>query len=86
MSLFQHGRFLNTLFSALDMFFFLEGSSYGITGIRIRAAGKISVTGNARKRSLLFTRGRTTASASDSKVSYGFYLIRTTTGCVGLSV
>jgi ribosomal protein S3 len=57
-----------------------------VVGVRIYVAGKISVTGNARKRSLLFTRGKTGAGSINTRVSRGFYLVRTNTGCLGLTV
>jgi ribosomal protein S3 len=70
----------------LDIFYLIFGNIYGIAGIRLRIAGKISVTGNARKRSLLFKKGRTSSGSLNTKVSSDFYLVRTNTGCLGLTL
>jgi ribosomal protein S3 len=86
MSLFGHGRFLSTLFFFLGIFYDLQCSTYGIVGIKVRVAGKISVAGNARKRSLQFNRGKTSSGSINTKVSSDFYLVRTSTGCLGLTV
>jgi hypothetical protein len=86
MSLFGHGRFLSMFFFTMGIFFLLEGHHYGIVGIRCRVAGKISVAGNARKRKLLFNRGRTSSASVNTKVSSSFYLVRTSTGCLGLTI
>lgn len=86
MSLFRHGKFLAIFFFIFSVFFTLEAHNYGVVGIRIRVAGKISVAGNARKRSLCFARGHTSSGGARARVSTEFYLVRTTTGCLGLTV
>ena len=86
MSLFRHGKFLATFFFIASVFFALEAQNYGLVGLRVRVAGKISVAGNARKRALQFTRGRTSAGCVRTRATVDFYLVRTTTGCLGLTV
>jgi hypothetical protein len=86
MSLFGHGRFLSTFFFFLGIFYDLRCTVYGLAGIKIRVAGKISVAGNARKRAMQFTRGKTSSGSINTKVSSDFYLVRTSTGCLGLTV
>ena len=70
----------------MGIFYDLRCNAYGLAGIKIRVAGKISVTGNARKRALQFNRGKTSSGSINTKVSSDFYLVRTSTGCLGLTV
>lgn len=86
MSLFAHGRFLTLLFFFAYAALRICGPAYGVVGLRIRVAGKISVVGNARKRAILFKKGQTSLSNANTRVSQSFYLIRTRTGCLGLTV
>lgn len=86
MSLFSHSRFFYLLFIFFNMSFVYFKSEYGLAGIKIRIAGKISVTGNARKRSMVFKKGTTSSNNFQTKVSYDFYLVRTKTGCLGVSI
>jgi ribosomal protein S3 len=86
MSLFSHGRFFYLLFIFFNIAFVYFKGEYGLAGIKIRVAGKISVTGNARKRSMIFKKGITSSNNIQTKVSYDFYLVRTKTGCLGVSI
>ncbi len=57
---------------------------YGIAGFFVRISGKISVTGNARKRRLIFKCGKSSFHNFAIRVSNDFYLVKTKTGCLGI--
>lgn len=55
-------------------------------GLKICLKGKISVAGNARKRTLLYRIGTTSYSKFDNKISYDFSCIGSFTGVMGFRV
>jgi hypothetical protein len=85
MPLFSHNRFLSFVCYFFKLAYFLYGTAFGVQGVHVRVAGKISVTGNSRKRTLIFRVGKTGANNLQIKASSDFYLVRTGTGCLGLT-
>jgi hypothetical protein len=86
MSLFKHRVFIVRLFKILKLLFIKTKDIYNILGLKVRITGKLSVTGNARTRSVYFQTGLTNKSNLETKVDYSFTSINTETGCLGLSV
>jgi ribosomal protein S3 len=86
MSSFAHSRFLNFFIFLWRAVLTDIGSHYGVVGCRIDVVGKISVAGNARSRTMLFKHGQTGLANSNIKVATDFYLVRTHTGCLGLTI
>lgn len=86
MSAFRHKRFLATTTFFIKTALAEVGAECGVVGSRLDVVGKISVTGNARSRSLIFKRGLTGLTDSTIKASSAFYLVRTATGCLGLTL
>jgi ribosomal protein S3 len=62
------------------------GDYFGVVGCRLDVVGKISVAGNARTRSIVFKQGKTSFANTRIKVATEFYLVRTHTGCLGLTI
>ena len=85
MPLFNHNKFLSFVCYFFKLAYFLYGTAFGVQGVHIRVAGKISVTGNSRKRTIIFRVGKTGANNLQIKASSDFYLVRTGTGCLGLT-
>jgi hypothetical protein len=86
MSLFKHRSFLRKIFFIFESMYVDIGYLYSIRGIKFRVSGKISVTGNARTRTVHFKKGLVSNSSMKTKVDYSFHIIRTNTGCLGFSV
>jgi len=58
----------------------------GIKGLKLKLKGKVSVSGNARKRAILYRIGRTSHSTVDLKVLHNFKTINTFTGVMGFQI
>jgi hypothetical protein len=85
MSLYSHRRFFRLL--GLLLRGVAHGRSlYLLRGFYMRLVGKISVVGNAMSR-VWWTRGGLAAGSNLAlQVFQGFTIVRTTTGCLGLSL
>jgi ribosomal protein S3 len=77
---------MTRLFKIFKLLFLKTKTFYNILGLKIRLTGKLSVTGNARTRSIYFQIGLTNKSNLKTQVDYSFASINTDTGCLGLSV
>lgn len=86
MSLFKHRNFLRRIFFILRVLFYEIGPWYAIEGVKIKLIGKISVTGNARTRTMHFKEGLVSNSNMNIRSDYNFTIINTNTGCLGLSI
>jgi hypothetical protein len=86
LSLFKHRNFLRRIFFILKVLFYEIGPWYLIEGIKIKLIGKISVTGNARTRTMHFKQGLVSNSNMNIRADYSFTIINTNTGCLGLSI
>lgn len=86
MSLFKHRRFLKRVFFILRVLFYEIGPIYHVEGIKIKLIGKISVTGNARTRTMHFKEGLVSNSNMKIRADYNYNIIKTNTGCLGLSI
>jgi hypothetical protein len=86
MSAFSHKKFLGFMLFLLRLVCAEVANDFGIVGCRIDVVGKISVSGNARSRSIIFKQGYTGFSNVATKTVSGFYLVRTHTGCLGLTL
>lgn len=85
MSLYAHRRFFRLLGLLLRGVASSEGT-YFLRGFYMRLVGKISVVGNAMSR-VWWTRGGLAAGSNLTlQVFQGFTIVRTTTGCLGLSL
>ena len=84
--IFKHRAFLTNFFTLLRLTFAIAGPKYKICGISVKVAGKIGVTGNARKRRLRLKLGKTSAASLNYCASRAFNLINTSTGCLGVTV
>lgn len=85
MSLYAHRRYFRLL-GLLLRGLALRGQAYGLRGFYMRLVGKISVVGNSMSR-VWWTRGGLAAGANlQLKVAQGFTIVRTTTGCLGLTL
>ena len=85
-SMFTHKNFLKKIFLVLRLIFPTANRLFKVQGLKLRISGKISVTGNSRTRTMLFKQGLTSYSNMNIKSDYSFNIIRTETGCLGLSV
>jgi hypothetical protein len=84
MSLYAHRRFFRLLGLLLRGAVRARGA-HSLRGFYLRVVGKISVVGNAMSR-VWWTRGGLAAGSNLTlQVFQGFSLVRTTTGCLGLS-
>lgn len=85
-NMFSHKNFLKKIFLVLRLIFPTAEKLFGVRGLKLRISGKISVTGNSRTRTMLFKQGLTSYSNMNIKSDYSFNIIRTDTGCLGLSI
>ena len=85
LSLYAHRRYFRLL-GLLLRGLALEGEVGGLRGFYMRLVGKISVVGNSMSR-VWWTRGGLAAGPNlQLKVMQGFTIVRTTTGCLGLTL
>jgi len=75
--------FLSVFFSKYFFFFF---KPYGVTGFRLSVAGKISLTGSAKKKSFLLRVGSFSSVKKSLKMSYSSDFIWTSQGSLGFKV
>ncbi len=85
MSLYAHRRFFRLLGLLLRGSIRAAGV-YTFRGFYMRLVGKISVVGNAMSRSWWTRGGHAAGSNLTLQVYQGFTIVRTTTGCLGLSL
>ena len=76
-------RFLRYLFLIYFNYTFDE---LKIKGLKIKLKGKISVVGNARKRTILYRIGKTSHSSLNLRISHTNQIINTFTGVMGFQV
>lgn len=86
MSLFQHQQYFRALGLALQGAVTQPEEGFYLQGMHLYVVGKISVTGNARSRSFFSFAGRTGPANLTLRTSRGFTLVRTRTGCLGLTL
>ena len=85
-NMFSHRNFMKKIFLVLKLVFPVANKLFKVQGLKLRLSGKISVTGNSRTRTMLFKQGLTSYSNISIKSDYSFNIIRTDTGCLGLSI
>lgn len=81
---FSHRKFFRMLGLFLSSLF--KGETPLLTGVTLYVVGKISVTGNAMSRSQFAKYGTGGYSNLKTQVYKGFTLVRTDTGCLGLTI
>lgn len=86
MNLFMHNKFFTFFFFFLKTALNATQAKYNIVGLKFRLAGKISGVGNARKRTMTLKHGKINLNNMQLQTSHAFYLVRTTSGCLGLSM
>jgi hypothetical protein len=82
----QHRRFLRTLLLGLRVAVEAPQQRCYLRGLRFYVAGKISVTGNARSRIYQLKLGSQATSNLQLREAHTFTIIRTHTGCLGLTL
>jgi len=85
MTLRQHRRFLRTLALTLRIAVVMPAERYSLRGLRLYVAGKISVTGNAMSRIYQLKAGSQGNSSLTLRHTQAFTIIRTRTGCLGVT-
>ena len=75
--------FLSVFFSKYFFFFF---KPYGVSGFRLSVAGKISLTGSAKKKSFLLRVGSFSSVKKSLKMSYTSNFVWTSQGALGFKV
>lgn len=86
MKLFAHQNFFRNLGSVLKEAVLAPNGGYSLKGFQLYVVGKISVTGNARSRSYYSQAGQFSSSNLKLRLNSKFLMIRTKTGCLGLSL
>jgi hypothetical protein len=86
MRLFGHRKFLRLLGSFLRSYVSLVPSPSSVLGFYLTTTGKISVTGNAMSRTMFVRFGKAGVNNLSYRASSSFALIRTKTGCLGLTL
>jgi ribosomal protein S3 len=86
MRLFAHRRFLRLLATFLRPYVSLHPEAGKILGFNLVVTGKISVTGNAMSRTMQVRHGKGGTNNLRYHAISAFALIRTKTGCLGLSL
>ena len=86
MTLFQHRRFFRTLALTLRVACSRPRYRYALRGFRLLVVGKISVTGNAMSRTYSAHAGMQSNSSLRLRMCQAFTLIRTRTGCLGVTI
>ena len=61
-------------------------SQLNVKGVKVRLKGKISVSGNSRKRTILYRAGSTSHSTTSLRVLHESNLINTFTGVMGFQI
>jgi hypothetical protein len=82
----KHRLFFHYIKYLFRYFFLPNFNELGIKGIKFKLKGKISVAGNARKRSIVTTIGYISNATYDNKILYSYDIIRTFTGVMGLQI
>lgn len=80
----RHRTSILAVFTLFKLAFRLQARNLGIVGISIKVSGKISVTGNSRKRRLRLKLGIAGVHNLTTRASTAFGLVRTNTGCLGI--
>jgi ribosomal protein S3 len=57
-----------------------------VKGLKFKLKGKVSVSGNARTRSVVCQIGHVSHSTYDNKILHSFDLVKTFTGVLGLQI
>ena len=86
LSLFQHQNYFRILGLTLRNAVTAPTQAYQLRGVHLYVVGKISVTGNARSRAFYSYAGQTGAANLTLRSTRGFTLVRTRTGCLGLTL
>ncbi len=86
MSMFSHLRFFRILGLVLKTTVLSSFGRYRLKGFSFHLVGKISVAGNAMSRSYRAFGGRRSNSSLALRLSTGFNIIRTPTGCLGFTL
>jgi ribosomal protein S3 len=82
----RHKRFLSffKFFLLRNKFFFLKLNK--IKGFKFDIRGKVGVTGNAKKRHVMFSFGRLSFSKKRTRLDYQQGLVFTNTGVLGVTM
>ena len=83
---FNHRRFFRLIRLLLKWYYSLFFDEFGLTGIKLKFKGKISVAGNSRKRSQFARAGITSNSKVSNRVTSDINYIYTFTGAVAFQI
>ncbi len=82
----KYKMFFHYLKYLFKYFFWSIFSELKIKGLKFKLKGKISVTGNARTRTVTYQIGHVSHSTYDNKILHAFDLVKTFTGVIGLQI
>jgi hypothetical protein len=85
-SLFQHRSFFRLFAVLLRSAVLYPAYRFHLRGFYLYLVGKISVTGNARSRSFCMRAGQPGGANLQLRLVEAFTLVRTNTGCLGLTL
>jgi ribosomal protein S3 len=80
----RHRTTILAVFTLFKLAYRLSAKHLGVVGISIKVSGKISVTGNSRKRRLRLKLGTAGVYNLTTRASTAFGIVRTPTGCLGV--
>lgn len=79
-----HKKFLTYLKLFLNKLFNKRGNIFNYLGLKLTVKGKISVTGNAKKRTYRIRTGVCSLSTKQHRISYSCGVVHTPTGVLGI--
>jgi hypothetical protein len=85
-SFWKSKSFFHYLKYLFKYFFWSVFSELKIKGLKFKLKGKVSVSGNARTRSVTYQIGHVSHSTYDNKILHAFDLVKTFTGVMGLQI
>ena len=85
-SFWKYKTFLRYIKYVLRYFFWAVFKELNVKGVKFQLKGKISVAGNARKRTAFHYIGFTSHATFDNKILYNLSLVRSFTGVMGLKL
>jgi hypothetical protein len=86
LSIWDHKKFFSFIFNLFKEHFYPLFPLLNVIGLKLVVKGKVSVTGNSRKRSIRLLLGRTSISPFLNSVNYSNKILNTNTGVLGLQV
>lgn len=86
LSIWDHKKFFIFIFNVFREHFYPIFKYLNVVGLKITIRGKVSVTGNSRKRSLKLLLGETSINPRYNAVNYTNKILNTNTGVLGIQI